>query len=66
MGKAKPVGSEPVGIFQGCRETAYRLLCMTRFNIASQRHHAPKGVEEVGNIAQTSQRRSEAAVGDKA
>ena len=35
-------------------------------NIASQRHHAPKGIEEVGNIAQASQCRSEAAVGDKA
>ena len=35
-------------------------------NVAIQRHHAPKGIEKVGNIAQASQRRSEAAVGDKA
>ena len=29
-------------------------------NIASQRHHVPKGIEEVENIAQASRRRSEA------
>ena len=35
-------------------------------NIASQRHHAPKGIEEVGNSAQASRRRLEAAVCEKA
>ena len=35
-------------------------------NIASQRHHAPKGIEDVGNSTQALRRRPEATVGDKA